>query len=78
MHRGHPVNVLIQRTTHLSSVIPANDTKERVPHLELRTTPTTQPKVKKSAKANSAQCKIPNVTTLPTFLELLKHVCYAM
>ena len=29
-HRGHPVNVPIRRTAHLSSVIPANDTKESV------------------------------------------------
>ena len=25
---GHPVNVLIQRTMHLSSMFPANDTRE--------------------------------------------------
>ena len=30
LHRGHPVNVLIRRTMHLSSVIPANDTRESV------------------------------------------------
>ena len=31
LHRGHPVNnVPIRRTMHLSSVIPANDTKESV------------------------------------------------
>ena len=30
MHRGHPVNVPIRRTMHLSSVIPANDTRESV------------------------------------------------
>ena len=28
LHRGHPVNVPIRRTMHLSSVIPANDTRE--------------------------------------------------
>ena len=27
-YRGHPVNVPIRRTMHLSSVIPANDTRE--------------------------------------------------
>ena len=27
-HRGHPVNVQIRRTMHLSSVIPVNDTRE--------------------------------------------------
>ena len=30
LHRGHPVNVPIRRTMHLSSVIPANDTRESV------------------------------------------------
>ena len=30
LHRGHPVNVPIWRTMHLSSVIPANDTRESV------------------------------------------------
>ena len=30
LHRGHPVNVPIRRTMHLSSVIPANNTKESV------------------------------------------------
>ena len=30
LHRGHPVNVPIRRTMHLSSVIPANDTMESV------------------------------------------------
>ena len=30
LHRGHPVNVSIRRTMHLSSVIPANDTRENV------------------------------------------------
>ena len=29
-HRGHPVNVPIRRMMHLSSVIPANDTRESV------------------------------------------------
>ena len=28
--QGHPVNVPIRRTMHLSSVIPANDTRESV------------------------------------------------
>ena len=30
LHKGHPVNVPIRRTMHLSSVIPANDTRESV------------------------------------------------
>ena len=30
LHRGHKVNVLIRRTMDLSSVIPANDTRESV------------------------------------------------
>ena len=30
LHRGHPVNIPIRRTMHLSSVIPANDTRESV------------------------------------------------
>ena len=30
LHRGHPVNVPIWRTMHLSSVIPANDIRESV------------------------------------------------
>ena len=30
LHRGHPVYVPIRRTMHLSSVIPANDTRESV------------------------------------------------
>ena len=30
LHRGHPVNVPIRSTMHLSSVIPANDTRESV------------------------------------------------
>ena len=30
LHRGHPVNVPIQRTMHLSSVIPANVNRESV------------------------------------------------
>ena len=30
LHRGHPVNVPIRKTMHLSSVIPANDTRESV------------------------------------------------
>ena len=30
LHRGHPVNVPIRRMMHLSSVIPANDTRESV------------------------------------------------
>ena len=30
LHRGHPVNVPSRRTMHLSSVIPANDTRESV------------------------------------------------
>ena len=30
LHRGHPVNVPIRRTVHLSRVIPANDTRESV------------------------------------------------
>ena len=30
LHRGPPVNVLIQRTSHCFHVIPANDTKESV------------------------------------------------
>ena len=30
LHRGPPVNVPIRRTMHLSSVIPANDTRESV------------------------------------------------
>ena len=28
LHRGHPLNVPIRRRMHLSSVIPANDTRE--------------------------------------------------
>ena len=28
LHRGHPVNIPIRRTMHLSGVIPANDTRE--------------------------------------------------
>ena len=28
LHRGHPVNILIRRTVHLSSVIMSNDTME--------------------------------------------------
>ena len=28
LHRGHSVNILIWRTMHLSSVVPANDTEE--------------------------------------------------
>ena len=30
LYRGHPVNVPIRRTMHLSSVIPANNTRESV------------------------------------------------
>ena len=30
LHRGHPVNVPIRRTVHLSRAIPANDTRESV------------------------------------------------
>ena len=57
LHRGHPVNIPIRRTMHLSSVIPANDTRESMfghPNFPRRELQTTRPKTN-SALAFSAQ-----------------------